>query len=160
MKPEMKFSMDEQEEVPEVQRVTGLSTDDMISEFLRLDARIKELSAERRNHASALTEIAYNERNGQKTVHLQSSNGNRVQVEFKTDWECITEDVETAKELLQDEKFNDLFKTTYTPKLKNLKSFLNTKFANERWETAKGIIKEAVREVEKSPYVSTERSKS
>jgi hypothetical protein len=159
----MVFSMDETEEQPEVsesQPPTGLSDDERIAEFLRLDTRIKELSIERREHASVLTEIAAAKRNGdQKTVHLQANNGSRVQVEFKTDWECVSADVETAKELLKDEKFNELFKTTYTPKLRNLKSFLNTVYSDEAWETAKAIIKESVKEVDKTPYVSTERSK-
>lgn len=150
---------DEQSEASYPQAVTGLSRDERIKEFLRLDAQIKELSYERKGHASALMEIAAEERNGQKTVHLQSSNGSRVSVEFKSAWECNAEEVEAAKELLKDEQFNVLFKTTYTPKVRELKKFLNTVYSEEAWEVAKQIIKEHVREVEASPYVCAEKTK-
>jgi hypothetical protein len=55
---------DEQQEASQPQRVTGLSRDERINEFLRLDSQIKELSYERRAHASALMEIAAEERDG------------------------------------------------------------------------------------------------
>lgn len=150
---------DEQSEVAQPQEVTGLSRDERIKEFLRLDAQIKELSYERKEHASALMEMAVGERNGQKTVHLQSNNGARVAVEFKSAWECNTEEVECAKELLKDQQFNSLFKTTYTPKVRELKKFLNTVYSNEAWETAKQILKEHVKEVERTPFVSVEKEK-
>lgn len=151
---EIIFTMDEEERRPQVH---GLSDDEHIARFLELDARIRELSYERREHASALVEVAMSKRTDLKTVHLQAHNGSRVQVEFKTDWECNSEEVECAKELLKDEKFNELFKTTYTPKLRALKTFLNTGFSDERWETAKDIIKANVKEVPKTPYVQAER---
>ena len=150
---------DEQQEVAQPQRDTGLSRDERIKEFLRLDGQIKELSYERRGHASALMEIASEERNGQKTVHLQANDGARVAVEFKSAWECNTEEVECARELLKDQQFNNLFKTTYTPKVRELKKFLNTVYSDEAWETAKGIIKEHVKEVEKTPFVSVEKER-
>lgn len=160
MRPEqmMTFSMDEQEEDQRPEPITGLSRDDHITQFLSLDAQIKELSYRRREHASALTQAAFEEKNGQKTVHLQANDGSRVAVEFKTDWECDPE-VETAKELLGAERFNELFKTTYTPKLRNLKSFLSTGFTDERRQTAKQIIKDSVREVDRTPYVMAEKSR-
>lgn len=154
------FTVDEQEEGEQTQVFSGLSPDEHIDRFLRLDAQIKELSYERRAHATALIEKATQERRSQKTVHLQAHSGERVQVEFKTDWECNSEELETAKELLKDEKFNELFKTTYTPRLKALKMFLNTGFTDEAWQVAKEIIIEHVKEVEKTPYVSTDKTKS
>lgn len=153
------FTMDEQEEVPPPQRITSMSRDDRIAEFLRLDARIKELSYERREHASALTEIAADERNGRKTVHLQASDGSRILVDFKTDYECDNEELGAVKELLKDEKFDEIFKTTYVPRVIKLRSFLNTVFSDEAWETAKTLIKQSVKEVEKTPYVSVEKSR-
>lgn len=153
------FTLDEQEEVPQPHTVTGLSKDERIKEFLRLDAQIKELSYERRGHASALIEIAAEERDGQKTVHMQSSNGSKVAVEFKTDWVCDSQELETVKELLKDEKFNEIFKTEYTPRVRPLRTFLNTVFSDERWEIAKGLIRECCKEVEKQPYVAIEKAK-
>jgi hypothetical protein len=153
----MSFSMDEQEEDQRPEPFAGMSDDERIAEFIRLDTKIKELSAERRNHASVLTEKAFNERDGQKTVHLQANDGSKVKVEFKTTWTVDHEELEVVRELLKDEKFNELFKTEYTPKLKTLKVFLNTGFSDERWNTAKAMIKECVKEVEQSPYVSVEK---
>lgn len=154
------FTMEEQEEGEQYQGFTGLSRDEHIARFLRLDAQIKELSYERRAHATALIEKATEERRSQKTVHLQAHSGERVQVEFKTDWECDSVELETAKELLKDEKFNELFKTTYTPRLKAFKMFLNTGFSEEAWNVAKEIINEHCKEVDKQPYVSTDKTKS
>ncbi len=154
------FTLDyEQQEASQPQGVTGLSRDERINEFLRLDSQIKELSYERRAHASALMEIAAEERNGLKTVHMQANNGARVAVEFKTDWVVDSQELETVKELLKDEKFNELFKTEYTPKVRSLRSFLNTVFSEEAWNVAKDLIKQSVREVEKSPYVCVEKTK-
>lgn len=153
------FSMDEENE-GERPQLSGLSRDDHITQFLNLDSRRRELSYQIREHTSALTEIAQSERNGQKTVHLQANDGSRIQVEFKTDWDVNQEEVEVAKELLKDEEFNKLFKTVYTPRVRELKKFLNTVFPDEAWNTAKEIIKEHVKEVDGYPYVSVEKKRS
>lgn len=150
------FTMENKDERPPA---TGLSRDEHIAQFLSLDARIRELSYERQGHVSVLKEQAHSERTAQqKTVHLQATDGAMVQVEFQTAWECNSEELETAKELLKDEKFNEIFKTTYTPRLRAFKLFLNTGFSDEAWNVAKEIIKEHCREVDKTPYVQAEKS--
>lgn len=149
----MSFSMDDDRE-PEP--VRGMSDDERIAEFIRLDARIKELAAEKREHASVLTEKAFSERNGQKTVHLQANDGSKLAVEFKTDWAVDSQGLEAVKELLK-ERFAEIFKTEYSPRLRQLKTFLNTAFTDEPSQIAKELIKEYVREVEKGAYVSVEK---
>lgn len=136
----------------------GMSDDELIGAFIRLDTQIKDLAYQRSEYSSALAQKAVEARNGQSTVHLETSDrANKVKVEFKKGYVCDQMEIECAKELLGDERFNEIFKTEYSPRLQKLKTFLNTKSADERVETARGIIKAAVVEVEKTPYVSTEK---
>jgi hypothetical protein len=137
---------------------SGMSTDEIIKEFIRLDTQIKELAYQRSEYQSALAQAAVDVRNGQKTVHLETSDRKgRIKVEFKSGHVCDITELDCAKELLGDERFNEIFKTEYTPKLLKLKTFLNTKSADERVETARGIIKAAVVEIEKTPWVAVEK---
>lgn len=137
---------------------SGMSADEVIREFIRLDTQIKDLAYQRSEYSSALTQKAAEIRNGQKSVHLETSDRKaKVKVEFRTGQVCDQMELECAKELLGDERFAEIFKVEYTPKLLKLKTFLNTVSADERVETARGIIKAAVVEIEKSPYVSTEK---
>jgi hypothetical protein len=137
---------------------SGMSADEIIKEFIRLDTQIKDLAYQRSEYSSALNQMASERRNGQSTVHLETADRkSRVKVEFKKGYNCDPMELECAKELLGDERFNEIFKTEYQPRLQKLKTFLNTVSADERVETARGIIKAAVVEVEKTPYVSTEK---
>lgn len=140
--------------------VSGLSVDQMIREYIRLDKRVKEAAGERGAYHAALLERAELARNGQATVHLDTADeAQRIKVEFKSELSILDQsEVECAKELLGDEKFGELFSTIYKPKAKNLKTFLNSVSANEQIETARGIIKEFVKTVPKSPYLSIEKS--
>jgi hypothetical protein len=138
--------------------VSGLSVDEMIREYVRLDKRVKEAASERAAYHSALLERAAAARNGQATVHMETADEKqRIKVEFKKRSVCDQEEIECAKELLTEEKFRELFKIEYSPKSRNLKSFLNTIAGDERTETAKGIIKDAVKEVDGTPYLSIEK---
>lgn len=138
--------------------VSGLSVDQMIREYVRLDKRVKEAAQERGAYHAALLERAAMTRNGQNTVHLETADeAQRVKVEFKRRTLCDQVEIECAKELLSEEKFRELFKVEYSPKSRNLKSFLNTVSADERVETAKGIIKDAVKEIDATPYLSIEK---
>jgi hypothetical protein len=135
----------------------SISDDEMIHEFLRLDNLIREAVSEKQWYSSAIAAKAVGEASGQKTVTLQASDGAQVHVEFKAGWECDSTELETARELLGDEKFQHIFKTEYTPKVRNLRSFMSTVFADERDEVARIIIKENCKEVEKRPWVSAKR---
>jgi len=147
--------MFEQEPPPSL---SGMSADEIIKEFIRLDAQIKDLAYKRSEFSTALTQAAVEVRNGQSTVHMETSDRqSKVKVEFKKGWECDQTEIECARELLKDERFNEIFKTEYSPKVAKLRTFLNTKSSDEAVEVARQIIKEAVREVEKSAYCSVEK---
>jgi hypothetical protein len=139
--------------------VSGLSVDQMIREYVRLDKKVKEAAKERADYHAALLERAEMARNGQNTVHLETADeSQKVKVEFKTELAIIDQsEIEMVKELLSDEKFNELFGTTYKPKARTLKTFLNSVSANERTETARQVISEVVKTVAKTPYMSVER---
>jgi hypothetical protein len=135
---------------------SGMSQDELIAEFRRLDALVKEHGTRRREVGAALVGIASENKGNQNTVKLQSTDGQRVKVEFGTDYEFDNEQMFTAADLLGKEAFDDLFKTEvkFTAKKRNLNGFLNTVPSDERIKTAKQIIQDAMHEKEKTPYVS------
>lgn len=149
-------TMFEEREAPPVR--TGVSLDEAIREFIRLDRLVKDSAAERAEYNHILVENAKAVQNGQNTVHLQSSTGTRIKVEMKREQVCDQTEIECAKELLDDKTFFGLFRAKYAPKAKTLKTFLNTAFSDEKTTTAQQIIREAIKEVDKTPYVSVERA--
>lgn len=138
---------------------SAMSDGDKIRRWVELDKQMKALADERRIISSELIEIAAGQQNGQTIVHLQASDGSKVDVEFAKVWKVNQEEIEVAKELLKDEKFSEIFKTEYTPRLRAMRLFLNTVFDDEAWETAKAIVKEYVVEVDKPAYVSAPKLK-
>lgn len=137
----------------------GMSVDEAIREFIKLDKRVKETASERQWPASIIAQAAHDERNGQKTVHMETVNREqKVKVEFKSELQIVDgSQMETVRTLLGDERFLELFKIEYSPRAKALKSFLNTGSTNEQVKTAKEIIKESVKDVDKTPSVSVEK---
>jgi len=139
----------------------GMSLDEAIREFIKLDRRIKETAADRQWPASIIAQEASGERRGgQKTVHMETVNQEqKVKVEFRSELQVVdASEMETARQLLGDDRFFELFKIEYSPRAKALKTFLNTGSTSEQVKTAKAIIEESVKDVEKSPYVSVEKS--
>lgn len=141
--------------------IGSMSLDEAIHEFIKLDARVKETASERHWPASIIAQAAQDERNGQKTVHMETaSRGQKVKVEFKSELKVVDESqMETVRQLLGDERFFELFKIEYSPRAKALKLFLNTGSTDEQVRTAKEIVKESVRDVDKLPYVSVEKGR-
>lgn len=138
-----------------------MSSDQAIREYVRLDKIIRDAASERNWVKGILTASAEAERNGtMKTVHVETADGSqKVKVEFKTEWEVKNQsEMETVRELLGEARFSEIFKTEYTPKARALQSFLNTSSGDERFKTAKTIIKEIVKEVPKTPTVTVEKS--
>lgn len=138
-----------------------MSSDQAIREYVRLDKVIRDAASERNWVKGILTANAEAERNGTiKTVHVETADGSqKVKVEFKTEWEVKNQnEMETVRELLGEARFSEIFKTEYTPKARALQSFLNTSSGDERFKTAKTIIKEIVKEVPKTPTVTVEKS--
>ena len=134
----------------------SMSQDDLIAEFHRLDALIKEQGAQRREIGMQLAGIAFENKAEQNTVHLVSTGGQRIKVEFGIDYEYETEQMMTASQLLGKETFDSLFKVKveFVPKKRELKKFMNTVASDEATKTAKQIIADATIAKDKTPYVS------
>lgn len=143
------------EERPET---PSLSRDELITEFHRLDAIVKESGYKRKEIGMQLAGIAYENKRDQNTVHLKSTDGQKIKVEFGIDYDYDQEQMMTAADLLGRDTFDSLFKTKieFVPKKRELKKFLNTVSSDERIETAKKIITDATITRDKSPYVSVE----
>lgn len=156
MKAEVTF--DEMFDEPPPIVLSGISKDEAIKRFIELDNRVKEADRERAEYKAFLIEQARETQSSQNTVHLESSNGLRLKVEFKKRSQCDQDELECAREVLTDQRFMKLFKYTYAPKSRELKTFLNTVFSDERLSTAQGIIRDAIKEVDASPYVTVEKS--
>ena len=137
----------------------GMSLDEAVSEYIRIEARRQELNRERDEVLAVLLPEAFEIRGSQNTVRLADHNGTTLKVEFKTAYKCDTNLLNTARELIGDDRFEDLFKTEYAPRLRELKVFLATKSADERIEAAKEEIRKGCVQVERAPYVSIERGK-
>ena len=137
---------------------TSMSQDDLITEFHKLDALVKEQGALRREIGMQLAGIAYENKAEQNTVHLVSTGGQRIKVEFGIDYEYETEQMMTVADLLGKEAFDSLFKTKveFIPKKRELKKFMNTVASDEKTKTAKQIIADATVTKDKTQYISVE----
>lgn len=142
---------------PQATEPHGMSLDDAITEVVEIDALYAELKERKKRALDVILPEAYDTRGAQNTVHLANHAGNKLKVEFKLVQKCDVNLLNTARELLGDDKFEGLFKTEYSPRLRDLKMFMSTKTTDERIETAKGIISEGWKQVEMSPYVSVEK---
>jgi hypothetical protein len=140
----------------------ALSPDQAIREYIRQDKVIKDAAYERGHAKKIIVAEAEQSRNGTlKTVHVETADGHqRIKVEFSVDLSIKDPDsqMEVVKELLGEKRFNEIFKTEYTPRVRALQSFLNTSSGDEAFRTAKEIVKEIVKEVPKTPSVTVERS--
>ena len=134
----------------------GMSQDELMAEFQRLDQIVKDAATERKDIAMALAGIAYEQKNTQNTVHLRSTGGLLVDVVFGTETEFVVEELLEVAGMLGKEQFDKLFNTKveFTPRKRDLKMFMNTVFPDERIETAKKMIADATITKDKTPYVS------
>lgn len=137
---------------------TGLSQDELITEFHRLDAIVKENGRRRAEVGAAIAAIARENKAAQNTVHLTSTGGQKLKVQFSSETEYVTEEMLEVSKILGAETFDTLFKTKieFVPKKRNLTMFFNTVHPDEAIQTAKQMIKDATIIKEKSPYVSVE----
>lgn len=134
----------------------AMSQDELIAEFHRVAKLASDYSSKRREIGMALAGLAFEKKGSQNTVHLQSSGGQKVDVQFGTETEYITEEMIEVSKMLGPERFDELFETKleFKPKRKALKMFLNTVFPDEAIETAKQMIADATITKDKTPYVS------
>lgn len=136
----------------------GMSLDEAINEFIRIEARKAELKQEMNNVLAVLLPEAFECRGAANVARLGSHDGKKViKVEFKEAQKCDVNHLNQAREMIGDDQFEKLFKTEYAPRLREMKMFLASKSADERIETAKQIIREGVQTVQRSPYVTIEK---
>lgn len=139
----------------------GRSDDEMIAEFIKYDRQVKSAASERQWYASALAMKATQERGESKTVHLENSQrSQKIKVEFSSEWKVMdNEQITVVRELLGEERFAEMFKIQYVPRVRELKLFLSTGSTDERVKTAKDIVKQVVKDVPKlTPTLSVEKS--
>ena len=150
---------EQQQTSPELS--TSMSLEDAIQEFIRIDARYQELAQAKRRALDVLLPAALDVRGQSNTARLKSSDQkSQLKVEFGVNYKCEVDRLNTVKDLVGDDVFESLFKTEYSPRLRALKPFLATKSTDERIETAKGVIREAVTTTEKSPQITIEKGRS
>lgn len=139
---------------------TGMSLEDAIHAFITIDSRFSELSAEKKRALEILLPAAFEVRGQSNTTRLTSSDQkSQLKIEFGVNYKCDPDKLNTVKELLGDDVFEGLFKTEYAPKLQTLRPFLASKSTDERIETAKLIIKEAVTTTERAPQIKIEKGR-
>lgn len=138
----------------------GMSLDETIHEFIKVSARANELYSRKKELVGMLASHAARQRGTQKTVHLSASDGARLKVEFKTTRTYDPQQMFTAADVLGKDVFDGLFVTTveFKAQLRNLNTFLNTVYTDEKMETGKQIIREATLETDGTPYISTEKT--
>lgn len=139
----------------------AMSPDQAIREYIRQDKLIKDAAYDRNAAKTVIIAEAEASRNGTlKTVHVETADQKqKVKVEFGSDWKVTDQaQMEVVKELLGETRFNEIFRAEYTPKARPLQSFLNTSSGDERFRSAREIVKEIVREVPKTPSVTVEKS--
>lgn len=151
----------EAEQQPKSEPSTGMSLEDAIHEFIRIDKRYQELAIEKRRALEVLLPAAFDVRGQSNTARLSSSDqSSQLRVEFGVNYKCEVDRLNTVKDLVGDDVFESLFKTEYSPRLRALKPFLSTKSTDERIESAKEVIREAVTTTEKSPQITIEKGRS
>ena len=137
-----------------------MSLEDAIQEYVRIDLRYQELAEEKRRCLEVLIPVALEVRGTTNTTRLQSHDGKiELKITFDTTDRIDKQRLETVREILGDDVFEDYFKIEYTAKRKTLKPFLASRSTDERIETAKTIIKEAVVPVPKSPSITIEKGR-
>jgi len=148
------------EDLNELFEPSGMSDDDVLREYIKLDQRVKEAARERSWYASMITQRAAQERGNLKTVHLETADQKqKVKCEFKTEWKVTdASDMEVIRELLGQKRFEEIFKVEYTPRARAIQSFLASASSDEGFKTAKQMVKACVIEEDKTPSVSVEKA--
>jgi hypothetical protein len=140
---------------------SSMSLEDAIHEYVTVDARYQELALRKKRALEVLLPAAFEVRGQANVTRLTSSDQKtQIKVEFGENYKCEVDRLNTVKDLIGDDVFEGLFKTEYSPRLRTLKPFLASKSTDERIETAKNIIREAVKTTPKSPQVTIEKGRS
>ena len=153
---------EEAEQEPEMNdSYSSMSLEEAIHEYVTVDARYQELALRKRRALEILLPVAFEVRGQANVTRLTSSDQKtQIKVEFGENYKCDVDRLNTVKDLVGDDVFEGLFKTEYAPRLRALKPFLASKNTDERIETAKDIIREAVTTAPKNPQVTIEKGRS
>jgi hypothetical protein len=140
----------------------GMSLEDAIHEFVRIQNRYAELAFEKSRVMAILVPAAQGAKvEKSNTCRLANHNSSVVlKAEFGSNITCDTDALNEVKEMLGDDVFDDLFKTEYSPKQRSLKPFLSTKTTDERIETAKGKIALALKISPTPPRITVEKGQT
>jgi hypothetical protein len=127
---------------PDEQPTRGLSLEDAIHEFVRIQNRYIELGEEKKRCLEVLIPAAEEAKTEKSKTSRIANHDNTVvlKAEFKSNIDCDVDTLNEVKEMLGDDVFETLFKTEYSPRQRALQPFLATKSTDERIETAKGKI--------------------
>jgi hypothetical protein len=139
--------------------VRGMSLEDAIQEFVRIKNRQDELSEEEKAIREILSYAAIEARRDTKTARLANHDKSTViKAEFYSYLKCDTNALNEVKEMIGDDQFERLFRVEYKPAARELETFLAMKTTDERMETAKEMIKEAVTRSAESIRFTVEKS--
>ena len=139
------------------QQTYGMSLEQAIVEFARIQNHYAELAEEKKRVMEVLVPAAMEVRQG-KTSRLENHNKTVVlKAEFGEGYRCDVDALNEAKEMLGDDVFEELFKTEYKPKLRGLRPFLGSRSTDERVETAKEKIKQGVSTYTENPRFTVEK---
>lgn len=140
---------------------SSMSLEDAIHEYVAVDLRYQELAARKKRALEVLLPAALDVRGQANTTRLTSSDQKtQLKVEFGENYKCDVDQLNTVKDLIGDDVFEGLFKTEYAPKLRSLRPFLASKSTDERMESAKDIIRDAVKTTPKNPQITIEKGRS
>ena len=157
----MSFSKRMLDSEMEAESKSSMSLEDAIHEYVTIDARYRELAERKKRALEILLPNALEVRGQSNTARLTSSDQKtQLKVEFGETYKCEVDPLNTVKDLVGDDVFEGLFKTEYAPKLRTLKPFLASKSTDERIESAKDIIREAVTTSPKNPQITIEKGRS
>lgn len=136
-----------------------MSLEEAIREYVRIQNRYAELGEEKRKVMEVLEPAAREAKSdGSKTARVANHDQTVVlKAEFGASITCDVNLLNEVKEMLGDDRFESLFKCEYAPKQKNLKPFLATKTTDERMETAKLLIFQAIDIKPTPPRFSVEK---
>lgn len=142
----------------EEESIPSRSQAELVSEFIAIDERLKELRAQREDLAMQLAGIAWENRTDQNTGRVAGMKGPGIKVVFGKTYSYDTDLMRDVVHLLGGEVFDSLFKTKieFTAQKRALNKFMTTSWPEEERETAKKIIKDATITQDKRPYVTVE----
>src|SRR5262245_60459542 len=85
-----------------------MSLEEAIGVFISVSERREELKREVEQAMEVLQQEAWETRGEQNTVRLADHKGRTLKVEFKSTYKCDTNLLNVARELLGDDRFEDL----------------------------------------------------